>query len=110
MIKDYIFASAKIIFGMFVASYFFIVSGLYSICIGLSKRSFFIGKEINESFERNRVNIISNEYKHLAKMAFFILIGSVVYVIYMARLFFISSDFITAKFPLLQLPLFRLQN
>lgn len=99
MVKDYIFAAAKIIFGMFVASYFFIVSGLYSICVGLSKRSFFIGKEINESFEGNRANIISNEYKHLAKIAFFILIGSVVYVIYMARLFFISSNFYYGEIP-----------
>ena len=93
MYKDYIFAAIKIIFGIFVQSYFLSVSGLYSICIGLAKGSFFAGKSVGEKLDPTSHEYKQNEYKHLARMAFFILAGSIVYVIYMARLFFISSTY-----------------
>ena len=99
MYKDYGFAAIKIIFGIFVQSYFFIVSGLYSICIGFAKMSFFNGKKIGEKLDPNSREYRENEYRHLARMAFFILMGSIIYVIYMARLFFISSAYNYGEIP-----------
>lgn len=93
MVKDYIFAAVKIIFGIFAGSYFFSVSGLYSVCTGLAKTSFFDGKEISGQLEPESPEYAANEYKHLTKMAFYILAGSIIYVVYMARLFFFPSNF-----------------
>ena len=99
MFKDYIFAAIKIVFGIFTQSYFLSVSGLYSICIGFAKGSFFKGKSIGERLDPQSREYKQNEYKHLARMASFILIGSIVYVVYMTRLFFISSTYNYGEIP-----------
>ena len=99
MYKDYVFAAIKIIFSIFTQSYFLSVSGLYSICIGFAKGSFFKGKSIGEKLDPQSHEYKQNEYKHLARMASFILIGSIIYVVYMTRLFFISSTYNYGEIP-----------
>lgn len=93
MFKDYIFAAIKIILGIFFLSYFLCVSGLYSICVGFAKTLFFEGKKQCGSYSDESLEYKSIAYKYLAQMATFILAGSIVYIIYMSRLFFISSVF-----------------
>lgn len=105
MIKDYIFAAIKIIIGIVIQSYFLSVSGLYSICVGLSKYAFFEGKNVCAE-SKDEAERIKLQYNYLAKMAFFLLTGSVIYVIYMARLFFYPSNFNYGEIPAITIAAF----
>lgn len=44
MVYNFVTAGAKIFFGVFSAFWFICISGLYSLCMGLCKRVYFVGR------------------------------------------------------------------
>lgn len=86
MYYNLLFAIIKVIFGIYTKSYFFIVSAFYSLCFGFAKKSYFDGVKAAK-------DDASSDYKYYGRIAFFILLGGVIYSIYMGRLFFVPSDF-----------------
>lgn len=48
MVYNFVTAGAKIFFGVFSAFWFICISGLYSLCMGLCKRVYFVGRAKSE--------------------------------------------------------------
>lgn len=78
MTKDFVYAAIKLGVGIYSFSFFMIINGLFSICIGWAKKIYFKG--INDN-EKNPLIY----FKNIALLIFF---GGVIYTIYMTRLFF----------------------
>ena len=85
MFNNFIWASLKFLFGLWKASYFFCVSGIYTLCIGLCKRIFLHGR-------RCRLKDDQTELHYYTQITIVLFIASVFYSLYMTRLFFIPED------------------
>lgn len=86
MTVNFIWAGMKFIFGLVTVSYFFWISALYSLCVGFAKYTYFKGRA-------NSNDDLNKENEYYARMAIILFIASIIYVIYMIRLFFYSYNF-----------------
>lgn len=84
MIGNGCIAVVKIILGTVMMSIFFVISGFYTIGIGMSKVIYYHG----HSLPKEEKEVI---YKHYVAMGIVLLVTSIIYILYMARLFFIES-------------------
>lgn len=84
MYYNYIWAGIKIIFGIFFSTFYFCLSGIYTILIASTKRVF-----------HNNYNQVdkNTSLKKFLKMAILILVASVIFILYMCRLFFIEYSY-----------------
>jgi len=80
----------KMVMGIFTSSVFLFISAFYSIGCGIGRLTYFIGVS-NSKTE-------SDELKYYFRIAIILFFTSVLYIIYMIRLFFIPS---TAHYPML---------
>ena len=84
MYYNYIWATAKIIFGVFFETFFFVLSGIYTILIASTKRVF------HNNFRQVETR---DSLKKFCKMGILILVASAIFVIYMSRLFFMDYTY-----------------
>ncbi len=81
----YFWAAAKMLFGIFSGSFFFCVSAMYTLAFALTKEVFFKGrKESGGDTLKQR--------KYYLQMCGILALASVIYIAYMARLFFYPSN------------------
>lgn len=84
MYYNYIWACAKIVFGIFFNTLYFCLSGIYTILIAFTKRV----------FHNNFGQVGTREsLKKFLKMAILILVASAIFVMYMSRLFFMEYTY-----------------
>ena len=84
MYYNYIWACIKIVFGIFFNTLYFCLSGIYTILIAFTKRVF------HNNFKNNNEREC---LKKFLKMAILILVASIIFIMYMSRLFFIDYSY-----------------
>ena len=85
MIFNFVWATVKIVLGIVKLSGFLCISAVYTFCLGVSKHMFFKGRK------QSKTNEESNR-EYFLFIGIIITIASVCYLVYMIRLFFISSE------------------
>ncbi len=79
-------AIGKVLVSLITFSFFFIISALYSVGVGVAKIIYFKGlKKTN--------NNITIERQYYLRMGFVLMITSIIYITYMIRLYFYPSNF-----------------
>jgi hypothetical protein len=86
MLGNFLVAAGKVALGIFTASVFFLISGIYSIGIGYAKSTYYAGLKKSDTS-------LKSEKPFFIKIAITLFASGVVYIIYMMRLFFISASF-----------------
>lgn len=86
MFLNFVVAAGKILMAIYLSSIFLIVSSLYTLMVGLSKQMYF--RAIDRSLGE-----LQKEKKYAYRINFMLLTSAVFYIIYMARLFYMSAEF-----------------
>jgi hypothetical protein len=86
MFLNFAVAAGKIIMAIYLSSIFLIVSSLYTLMVGLSKQMYF--RAIDRSHGE-----LQKEKKYAYRINFMLLSSAVLYIVYMARLFYMSVEF-----------------
>lgn len=86
MLGNFVISVFKIVIGLLTMSFFFIISGFYSIGIGVAKQIYFKGYELSVTEKQTSI-------KHYLLMAIILMMTSIIYIIYMIRLFFVTQTF-----------------
>ncbi len=85
MIYNFLWSVAKILFGLYQASFLYCLSGIYTLLIGFSKKIFISNhSKTAESINKESKSVI---------MGVLILIAGLTFGIYMGRLFFSPQDY-----------------
>ena len=92
VIGNLVMVLSKLAIGIFTLSIFFIVSGIFSLGIGICKIIYLIG---DKKSNRN----IAKERMYFLLMGIILLLASVFYIVYMIRLFFVDSTFVFELIP-----------
>lgn len=90
MLGNFALAAGKAVIGIFTVSLFMLVSAFYSALTGLAKQFYYRGALICKED-------IKKETVYYCFMAIFLLAASLVYSLYMVRLFFLSSGLVYGK-------------
>lgn len=85
MVYNFVTAGAKIFFGIFSAFWFICVSGLYSLCMGVCKRVYFVGRA--RSGDQTRLEI--SYYRIIGGVLCF---AALCYIGYMVQYVLFPSD------------------
>lgn len=85
MTVNFVMAGAKIFFGIFSAFWFICVSGAYSLCVGLCKRIYFVGRARSDG-ETFR------EIKYYRAIGVVLMLAAVCYIGYMIQYVMFPSD------------------
>lgn len=83
LLYNIVWSVGKILFGIFTRAFFFSISGIYTLFIGMIKSLF---------YRHYQKTDIKKEFKVSIAMGVLIIISALAFVLYMARLFFIDDD------------------
>lgn len=83
LLYNIVWSVGKVLFGIFTRAFFFSISGIYTLFIGIIKSLF---------YRHYKKTDIKKEFKVSIAMGVLIIISALAFVLYMARLFFIDDD------------------
>jgi hypothetical protein len=86
MMLNFVVAAGKILMAIYLSSIFLFVSSLYTLMVGFSKQMYF--RAIDRSYGQ-----LDKEKKYAYRINAMLLASAFFYIIYMARLFYMSAQF-----------------
>ena len=99
IVGNFAMALSKLAIGIFTLSIFFIVSGIFSLGIGVCKAVYLAG-------DKKSNGNIAKERMYFLLMGIILLLASIFYIVYMIRLFFVESTFVFDLIPSLVIAMF----